>query len=92
MSIIELNTAAKTLMEVRAMIKELESEAEALTDQIKSVMVDRGEEVLTGDGWTASWKNVTSSRFDSKSFKADNPDMYAAYSKATTTCRFVLSL
>ena len=92
MSSIELNNVAKNLMEVRAMIKELEAEAEALTDQIKSVMVDSGEEVLTGDGWTASWKNVTSSRFDSKSFKADNPEVYAAYSKPTTTCRFVLSV
>ena len=53
MSTNELNATAKNLMEVRAMIKELEAEAEALTDKIKGVMVDRGEEVLSGDGWTA---------------------------------------
>ncbi|MBQ3702582.1 MAG: hypothetical protein II885_07485 [Oscillospiraceae bacterium] len=92
MSNIELNAVARNLMEVRTMIKELEAEAEALTDQIKGVMVDRGEEVLTGDSWTASWKNVSSSRFDSKAFKADHADLYSAYSKQTTTCRFVLSV
>lgn len=87
----ELNTAARDLLAVRAMIAELEAEAEALTDRIKGAMVDRGEEVLTGDGWRASWKNVNSSRFDSKAFKADHADLYRAYSKQTTTCRFLIS-
>ena len=70
----ELNTAARDLLAVRAMIEELQAEAEALTDKIKGAMVDRGQEVLTGDGWKASWKNVNSSRFDSKAFKADHAD------------------
>ena len=87
----ELNTAARDLLAVRAMIEELQAEAEALTDKIKSAMVDRGQEVLTGDGWKASWKNVNSSRFDSKAFKADHADLYTEYSKPTTTCRFLIS-
>ncbi len=92
MSNIELNATAKELLSIRAMIAELEAEAEALTDKIKSAMIERGEETLTGDGWKASWKNVNSSRFDSKAFKADNPDLYAQYSKATTTTRFTVSV
>ena len=87
----ELNTAARDLLAVRAMIEELQAEAEALTDKIKGAMVDRGQEVLTGDGWKASWKNVNGSRFDSKAFKADHADLYTAYSKPTTTCRFLIS-
>lgn len=87
----ELNAVAHDLLSVRSMITELEAEAEALADKIKLAMVERGEEVLTGDGWKASWKNVTSARFDSKRFKADHADMYSAYSKATTTTRFVVS-
>ena len=55
-------------------------------------MVEQGTEVLQGDGWKASWKNVTSSRFDSKRFKADHGDLYGQYSKATTTTRFTLSV
>ena len=92
MSMTELNSTARDLMSVRAMIAELEAEAEALTDKIKGAMVDQGAEVLQGDGWKASWKNVNSSRFDSKRFKADHADLYGQYSKTTTSTRFVLSV
>lgn len=91
MSTKELNQTAKDLLAVKAMIAELEAEAEALTDKIKSAMVDAGEEVLTGDGWKSSWKNVTTSRFDSKAFKAQHSDLYEAFSKSVTTCRFLIS-
>ena len=91
MSINELNTTARSLLDVRAMIAELEAEAEALTDKLKGAMIERGEETLQGDGWKASWKNVTSSRFDSKAFRADHADLYGQYSKATVTTRFILS-
>ena len=92
MSNIELNTTAKDLLSIRSMIAELEAEAEALTDKIKQAMTERGEETLTGDGWKATWKNVNSSRFDSKSFKAEHGDLYAKYSKQTTTTRFTISV
>ena len=77
MSIQEINAAAKDLIDIRAMIAELEAQAEALTDKLKGAMVDQGTETLQGDGWRASWKNVNSRRFDSK---------------ATTSTRFVLSV
>lgn len=90
MSMNELDQTAKDLLAVRAMIAELEAEAEALTDKIKGAMVDQGTEVLSGDGWKASWKNVTSTRFDSKAFKAAHGDLYTAFSRQTTTCRFLI--
>ena len=92
MSIQEINTVANDLISVRQMIEELQAEAEALTDRLKGAMVDQGTEVLQGDGWKASWKNVNSSRFDSKRFKADHADLYGQYSKTTTSTRFVLSV
>ena len=92
MSITEMNSTAQDLISVRAMIQELQAEAEALTDKLKAAMVEQGTEVLQGDGWKASWKNVSSSRFDSKSFKADHADLYSQYSKSTTTTRFTLSV
>lgn len=87
----EINKAAQDLLELKKMKEELEAEIEALTDLIKGAMVDRGEEVITGDGWKASWKNVTSSRFDSLAFRKAEPDLYKSYSKQTTTCRFLIS-
>ena len=92
MSMNELNATARDLMSVRAMIEELQAEAEALTDKLKAAMVEQGTEALQGDGWKATWKNVTSSRFDGKRFKADNPDLYGQYSKSTNTTRFTLSV
>ena len=91
MSMNELNQVGRDLLAVRAMIAELEAEAESLTDQIKAAMVDRGQEVISCPSWSASWKNVTSSRFDSKAFKAAQPDVYNAFTKKTTTTRFTIS-
>ena len=85
-----LNKTARDLLEIRAMIKELEAEAEALTEQIKAAMIDPSTETLEGDGWKATWKNVESRRFDSKSFKAQHGDLYEAFSKPTTTTRFLI--
>ena len=92
MSMNELNTTARDLMSVRAMIEELQAEAEALTDKLKAAMAEQGTEALQGDGWKATWKNVVSNRFDSKSFKADHADLYGQYSHQTTTTRFLLSV
>ena len=92
MNNIEINSTAKELLSVRSMIAELEAEAESLTDKIKQAMTERGEETLQGDGWRASWKNVSSSRFDSKAFKADYGELYAQYSKQTTTTRFTVTV
>ena len=77
----ELNRTAKDLLAVRYMIRELEAEAESLTDKLKAEMVDTGTETLEGDGWTATWKNVKSSRFDGKAFKAAHADLYDQYSR-----------
>lgn len=90
MSTNELNAIAHDLRSVNAMIAELKAEAEALTDKLKAAMVDAGTETLTGDDWKATWKNVSSNRFDSKAFKADYADLYSQYSKQTTTTRFLL--
>ena len=91
MSMNELNTAARDLLAVKAMIAELEAQAEALTGTIKGAMVEQGKDALTGDGWKASWKNVNSTRFDSKAFKAEHAELYEAYSKKTTSTRFLVS-
>ena len=92
MNAVELNSVAQNLISVRQMIKELEAEAEALTDRLKAAMVEQGTEALQGDGWKATWRNVNSSRFDSKSFKQDHADLYSQYSKAIVTTRFVVSV
>lgn len=46
--ITEPNSTTKDLISVRQMIKELQGEAEALTDKLKAAMVAQGAEVLLG--------------------------------------------
>lgn len=91
MSANELDTKVSTLREILSQIDTLQAEAEAIRDSIKAEMVEQGAEVLTGNGWKASWKVVESTRFDSKALKAADPATFARFTVATRTSRFVLN-
>lgn len=91
MSIFELDSKVMELRELQTMIAELEAEAEAIKDAIKSKMLDDGTEELSGNGWKATWHTVTSSRLDSKALKAAHPDLVAQFSKTSSTTRFTLA-
>lgn len=51
-------------------------------------MIDAGTEEITGSGWKASRKVVTSSRLDTKVLKATEPDTFVRFAKTSTVCRF----
>ena len=91
MSSFELDTRVNTYFDLLAQIEELTAEAEAIKDTLRGVMVERNTEELDGTGWRATWHNTTQSRFDSKRFKADYADVYAAYTVKTSGTRFTLN-
>lgn len=91
MSIFELDAKVMELRELQQMIEQLQGEAEAIKDTIKTKMMDEGTEELTGNGWKATWHTVTSSRLDSKKLKADHPEIFTQYSKPSITTRFTLA-
>ena len=91
MGTIELNAKAATYFDLLAQIEELTAEAEAIKDTLKGVMVERATEELDGEGWRATWHNTTTTRFDSKKFKAEHGDMYSQYTIKTTGTRFTLN-
>ena len=91
MSMTELDAKAATYFDLLAQIEALTAEAEAIKDVLKGVMVDQATEEMNGTGWRATWHNTTSSRFDSKRFKADHADLYGAYTTKTTGTRFTLN-
>lgn len=91
MSINELDAKAATYFDILAQIETLTAEAEAIKDVLKGVMVERATEELDGTGWRATWHNTTTSRFDTKRFKADHADLYGAYTNKTTGTRFTLN-
>lgn len=91
MSANELDSRVTTLREILSQIDALQAEAEAIRDSIKAEMVEQGAEVLTGNGWKASWKVVESSRLDGKALKAALPEIAARFTIATRTSRFCIN-
>ena len=91
MSMNELDAKATTYFSLLAQIEALTAEAETIKDVLKGIMIDRATEELDGTGWRATWHNTTTSRFDSKRFKAEHGDLYGAYTVKTNGTRFTLN-
>ena len=91
MGTIELDAKVKELRELRRMAEELAAEIDGLTDTIKAEMAARGVDELTGTDWKATFKAVTSSRLDTAALKKALPDVAAAFTKQSSTRRFVLA-
>lgn len=91
MSTKELDARVSTLKSLMQEIESMTAEAEAINDELKMEMANRGEEVLTGTGWKASWKVIESSRIDTKAMKAALPDVAERYTVTSKTSRFCLT-
>lgn len=90
MSTSELTAKVNALRELQAQIEQLTQEAEAIRDAIKGEMYRQDTEELSGPGWKATWKNVVSSRLDTKSLQAELPEIAARFTRKTVTCRFCI--
>lgn len=63
---------------------------EEIKVEIQAACLESPDFCLSGFGWNASYKEVTSNRFDSKEFKAAGyADLYKQYSHPQTTRRFL---
>lgn len=91
MSIKELDSQVKELRELRRMAEELQAEIEAIQDKIKAHMTAQNVDTLTGTDYKIIWKEVKSSRFDSKAFKATHAELYGQYTRETSTRRFTVA-
>lgn len=88
MSANEMTKKVRELKELKAMIDELSAEAATIEDEIKAELTARNVNELAVDVFKVRWTPTTSSRFDSSAFKKDHGDLYAQYTKQTTTRRF----
>ena len=91
MSTMELTTKVKELKELEAFIKQAQEEAEAIKDTIKAVMKANGVDEMKIDVYTIRNKLVKSSRLDSKSLKAELPEIAERYTVATESVRFTVA-
>ena len=91
MSITELDAKVDALRELRNLEAEVKSEITAIEDELKAEMLAKNTDTLTGKNCTVSWKSIITTRFDSAAFKLTHADLFAQYSRATTSRRFVIA-
>ena len=88
MSANELTKKVRELKELKAMIDELSAEAATIEDELKAEMNARNVSEMAVDVFKIRYTTVNSTRFDSASFKKSHGDLYAQFSKQTTSRRF----
>ena len=74
--------------ENKRLIEELEAMNDSIKTDILEIMGDR--ETVTEGASKATYKAVTSSRFDSSGFRKVYPDLFTEYSTPTTYRRFTV--
>ena len=74
------------LMELRKMIEELQTEAEAITDEIKDFMGD--EETMMAGTWKVTYKTTVYRRMDTAALKKVLGDALEGYYKTIETRPF----
>jgi len=80
------------LAQMRAIKAEAEAAIAEIEERIKEQMLAEGKDTIIGTEHKATYKEVTSNRFDSKAFKADGyEDLYKAYQKPSTSMRFTFA-
>lgn len=77
------------LIDLKKLADELQSEIDAVTDEIKTYMGDEAQ-MLVGP-WTITYKPVTQNRLDSVKLKKDLGDALEGYYKTVTVRPFKIS-
>ena len=85
MSVYEVDAKVKELRELRNMEAEVKSAITAIEDSLKAEMMAKNTEVLAGKDY------LITNRFDSAAFKLTHADLFAQFSRSTTTRRFVIA-
>lgn len=91
MSINEMESKVNELRELRNMADDLAAEISAIENELKTHMQNRGVDELHGPTFKITWKEVTSSRLDSKALKTAAPELWERFTRTTTSRRFILA-
>ena len=70
---------------------ELEAQAEAIRAELKADLESKGEDEHNTGSFVIRWKEIISRRLDGKALKAALPDVFAAYSRESTSRRFTIA-
>ena len=86
-----LRTKAAKLAEVNTEITRLQVIAEALKGDITDEMLARAVDELKAGSVLIRWKEVSSTRLDTKALKEAHSSLYAEFARPSTTRRFTLT-
>lgn len=86
-----IEARVKKLRAIEAQQQELEAKAAAIKAELQKDMEAKGTDELRTKSFIVRWKEVISSRLDSKALKEALPDIYNLYSKQTAARRFTIA-
>lgn len=86
-----IESRIKKLQAIEARQKELEQKAEAIRAELKADLEQKGLEELQTKNFVVRWKEIISSRLDSKALKAALPEIYAQYCRQASSRRFTVA-
>ena len=91
MSINELDMKVDQIRNLKRLIEDAEAEITGIEDEIKARMTELDTDELRGGTCKVTWKQVSSTRIDSKALKKELPDIAAKYSSTSTYKRFLIA-
>ncbi len=87
----EMICKIESLKEWENLLDEAQAQVEALKDELKFELTDRGVEELEAGQYIIRYTNVLSNRFDSSSFKKVYGELYKAFTKQVASKRFSIA-
>ena len=91
MSTLELTTKIAQLQEWEQLAADARAEADAIKDELKQLMIDRGVEELEAGEHIIRYTTIISNRFDTTAFKKAYNNIYQMFTKQSTSRRFTIS-
>ena len=88
MSTKDITAKVRRLKNLQAKAEELQSEINAIQDELKAELTAQNTEELTAGRYICRWTSVLSNRFDTTTFKKEHAEMYKQYTKQTASRRF----
>ena len=91
MSTKTIETKVKEIKELSRMKEEIEVEIASLQDELKAELTERSTDELVAGEYKIRYKEVSSNRFDTTSFKSTHKELYEQYTKTTVSRRFSIA-
>ena len=87
----EFEAAASEYREKKALADEAATAVEEVAERLKAEMESRGVEKAKAGVFEVRYQLIKGTRFDSKAFKLDEPELFSKYSTDTESKRFMVA-